>query len=431
MASVEMLMPKMGESIIEGTILVWLKKEGDSIEQDESVLEVATDKVDTEVPATHGGILKKILAKEGDVIAVGAPIAIIEITSENGVAVSAPVNATESPKEKLVSAAPANTASILAEATPAREALAEDGRFYSPLVKNIAKEEGISNAELSKIPGTGKENRVTKEDMLAYLKNRPSAQAPVNTAPTNSEPKAQASISGADEIIEMDRMRKMISQRMVESKRISAHVTSFVEADMTNIVLWREKNKQAYRSKYGEGITFTPFFIEAIARAIRDFPMINISVEGDKIIKKKDINIGMAVALPSGNLIVPVIRNADQLNLVGVSRKVNDLASRARNNKLTADDLAGGTYTVSNVGSFGNVMGTPIIPQPQVAIMAVGAIIKKPAVVETPTGDVIAIRHKMFLSHSYDHRVVDGALGGMFVRRVADYLEEFDLHTDL
>ncbi len=427
MASVEMLMPKMGESIVEGTILTWLKKEGESIEQDESVLEVATDKVDTEVPATHGGILKKILAKEGDVVAVGTPIAVIETASKNGL----PTKSPESEKEALVSAAPANTAAILAEPAPGGEVRSEDGRFYSPLVKNIAKEEGIPMAELSGIPGTGKGNRVTKEDMLAYVKNRQQSPASAKSTPSISEPKAQPSISAADEIIEMDRMRKMIAQRMVESKRISAHVTSFVEADMTNIVLWREKNKLAYKAKYGEGITFMPFFIEAIARAIHDFPMINISVEGDRIIKKKDINIGMAVALPSGNLIVPVIRNVDQLNLVGVSKKVNDLANRARNNKLTADDLAGGTYTVSNVGSFGNVMGTPIIPQPQVAIMAVGAIVKKPAVVETPTGDVIAIRHKMFLSHSYDHRVVDGALGGMFVRRVADYLEEFDLHTDL
>jgi 2-oxoglutarate dehydrogenase E2 component (dihydrolipoamide succinyltransferase) len=428
MASVEMLMPKMGESIIEGTILTWLKKEGDSIEQDESVLEVATDKVDTEVPATHGGILKKILAKEGEVIAVGAPIAVIETTSENGV-VSSPAKEVDPKKEELVAIAPENTASLLSEPAPSGESLAEDGRFYSPLVKNIAKEEAISMAELSKIPGTGKGNRVTKEDMLAYVKSRQSS----STKPATSilQPKAMPSMSSSDEIIEMDRMRKMIAQRMIESKRISAHVTSFVEADMTNIVLWREKHKDAFRKKYGEGITYTPFFIEAIARAIRDFPMINISVEGESIIKKKDINIGMAVALPSGNLIVPVIRNADQLNLVGVSKKVNDLASRARNNKLTADDLAGGTYTVSNVGSFGNVMGTPIIPQPQVAIMAVGAIVKKPAVVETPTGDVIAIRHKMFLSHSYDHRIVDGALGGMFVRRVADYLEEFDLDTEL
>jgi 2-oxoglutarate dehydrogenase E2 component (dihydrolipoamide succinyltransferase) len=432
MASIEMLMPKMGESIIEGTILTWLKKEGDLIEQDESVLEVATDKVDTEVPATHGGILKKILAKEGDVIPVGSPIAIIETASENGVAEKS--NPQETAKEALMAVVPSHTPTLLETPEISVEEVSEDGRFYSPLVKSIAKEEGIALSELSKISGSGKDGRVTKQDMLDYVKKRhaPSTPSPSIPTPSLSEaPKVQTSISASDEIIEMDRMRKMIAQRMIESKRISAHVTSFVEADMTNIVLWREKNKDAYRAKYGEGITYTPFFIEAVAKAIRDFPMINISVDGDRIIRKKDINVGMAVALPSGNLIVPVIRNTDQLNLVGISKKVNELANRARNNKLTADDLSGGTYTVSNVGSFGNVMGTPIIPQPQVAIMAVGAIVKKPAVVETPTGDVIAIRHKMFLSHSYDHRVVDGSLGGMFVRRVADYLEAFDLNTTL
>ena len=431
MASVEMLMPKMGESIIEGTILTWLKKEGDSIEADESVLEVATDKVDTEVPATHGGILKKILAKEGDVVAVGTAIAIIEINAEaSNDTPAAPATA----KEVLVQAAPALTASLITTAETEAPSHS-DGRFYSPLVKSIAKEEGISTDELSRIPGSGAEGRVTKQDMLDYLAARSNGHSKntgvTKTPPSISQPKAPASISGGDELIEMDRMRKMIASRMVESKRISAHVTSFVEADMTNIVLWREKNKEAYKAKYGEGITFTPFFIDAVAKAIRDFPMINISVEGDHILKKKDINIGMAVALPSGNLIVPVIRNADQLNIVGISKKVNDLANRARINKLTADDVTGGTYTVSNVGSFGNIMGTPIIAQPQVAILAIGAIVKKPAVVETPTGDVIAIRHKMFLSHTYDHRVVDGSLGGMFVRKVADYLEEFDLETAL
>lgn len=431
MASVEMLMPKMGESIIEGTILTWLKKEGDSIEADESVLEVATDKVDTEVPATHGGILKKILAKEGDVVAVGTAIAIIEFNAEaSNDTPAAPATA----KEVLVQATPALTASLITAAEPEAPSHS-DGRFYSPLVRSIAKEEGISVDELSRIPGSGAEGRVTKQDMLDYLAARSNGHSKntgvTKTPPSISQPKAPASISGGDELIEMDRMRKMIASRMVESKRISAHVTSFVEADMTNIVLWRERNKEAYKAKYGEGITFTPFFIDAVAKAIRDFPMINISVEGDHILKKKDINIGMAVALPSGNLIVPVIKNADQLNIVGISKKVNDLANRARNNKLTADDVTGGTYTVSNVGSFGNIMGTPIIAQPQVAILAIGAIVKKPAVVETPTGDVIAIRHKMFLSHTYDHRVVDGSLGGMFVRKVADYLEEFDLETAL
>lgn len=431
MAIVEMLMPKMGESIIEGTVLTWLKSEGDIIEQDESVLEVATDKVDTEVPSTHAGVLKQILAKEGEVIAVGAPIAIIETEGEEK---SAPLKSeptTDSQKEELIAAAPENTAAILQAEEPSNSNNNGDDRFYSPLVQSIAKEEGISKAELSKVPGTGKDARVTKQDMLKYLETRNSPPKETTPIPSISAPKVQVSVSGEDEIIEMDRMRKMIAQRMVESKRISAHVTSFVEADMTNIVLWRERNKLEYKAKFGESITYTPFFIEAVAKAIRDFPMINISVDGDRLIRKKDINIGMAVALPTGNLIVPIIRKADQLNLVGISKKVNELANLARNNKLNADHLAGGTYTVSNVGSFGNVMGTPIIPQPQVAIMAVGAIVKKPAVVETPTGDVIAIRHKMFLSHSYDHRVVDGSLGGKFVKRVSDYLEAFDINTPL
>ena len=336
MASVEMLMPKMGESIIEGTILTWLKKEGDSIEADESVLEVATDKVDTEVPATHGGILKKILAKEGDIVAVGSAIAIIETNAEASKDTPA---APATPKEDLVQAAPAFTASLVASAEPTKEEVNSDERFYSPLVKSIAKEEGVSTAELAQIVGSGAEGRVTKQDMLDYLASRSNGgsktSSPTQAPPSISKPKAAPSLSGGDELIEMDRMRKMIATRMVDSKRISAHVTSFVEADMTNIVLWREKNKEAYKAKYGEGITFTPFFIDAVAKAIRDFPMINISVEGDHILKKKDINIGMAVALPSGNLIVPVIRNADQLTIVGISKKVNDLANRARINKLT------------------------------------------------------------------------------------------------
>lgn len=437
MANVEMLMPKMGESIIEGTILTWLKKEGDTIEQDESVLEVATDKVDTEVPATNAGILKKILVKEGEVVAVGAPIAIIETDGESIGDSSEPFAEKEDRKEELIAFSPAQTQTILAS-SPAAFSEQGDDRFYSPLVLSIAKEENISKAELSTVVGSGKHGRVTKQDILQYLKNRDLEKSSsletriINQAiPSPAAPGVEVSMSAQDEIIEMDRMRKMIAQRMVDSKRISAHVTSFVEADVTNIVLWRNKVKDEFKKKEGESLTFTPFFIEAVAKAIRDFPMINISVDGDKIIKKKDINIGVAVALPTGNLIVPIIKNSDQLNLKGLSKKINDLADRARNNKLSPDELSGGTYTVSNVGSFGNVMGTPIIPQPQVAILAIGAIQKKPAVVETPTGDVIAIRHKMFLSHSYDHRVVDGSLGGMFVRRVADYLESFDLNTEI
>ncbi|MCH7414708.1 2-oxo acid dehydrogenase subunit E2 [Belliella sp. R4-6] len=430
MATVEMIMPKMGESIIEGTILTWLKKEGDTIEQDESVLEVATDKVDTEVPAIYGGVLKKILVKEGEIVAVGAPIAIIETEEETSGSVEQSSKESPSQKEELVAAAPEHTSTLVSD-TSSEKSVEGDERFYSPLVQSIAKEENISKSELAKISGTGKDGRVTKVDMLEYIKERNTPKSSPKPSISAPMPKAEVSISAGDEIIEMDRMRKMIAQRMLDSKRISPHVTSFVEADVTNIVLWRNKVKDAYKKKEGEALTFTPFFVHAVARAIKDFPMINISVDGDTIIKKRDINIGIAVALPSGNLIVPNIKNADQFNLTGLSKKVNDLAVRARNNKLSPDELGGGTYTISNVGSFGNVMGTPIIMQPQVAILAVGAITKKPAVVETPTGDVIAIRHKMFLSHSYDHRVVDGSLGGMFVRRVADYLEEFDLESEL
>lgn len=420
MATIEMVMPQMGESIIEGTILSWLKKEGDTIEQDESVLEVATDKVDTEVPAPNAGILKKILAKEGEVIGVGSPIAIIEIEEEIEVIAEKPVKNIIKP-EKMASL---NSVQAL---SPARVTVdVEDSRFYSPLVRNIAKEEGISTMEMATIPGTGKEGRVTKQDILHYLTSR---SGKVDKSAEASYHNTELSVSGEDEIQEMDRMRIMIAQRMLDSQRISAHVTSFVEADVTNLVLWRNRNKDAFKIKEGESLTFTPFFVQAIAKAIKDFPMINVSVDGNKIIYKKDINIGIAVALPSGNLIVPVIRKAGLLNLVGLSKKINDIAARARNNKLAPDELQGGTYTLTNVGTFGNAMGTPIIMQPQVAILAVGTITKKPAVIETPTGDVIGIRHKVFLSHSYDHRVIDGALGGRFVKRVAEYLEAFDLNT--
>lgn len=434
MALVEMVMPKMGESVMEGTILGWLKDEGEQIEQDESVLEVATDKVDTEVPALESGVLKEILVKEGDVVQVGAPIAIIE--TENGEA-TAPA-----PKQETQAAPASASKPAAAPATQDQSALdkSDASRFYSPLVLNIAREEDIPMSELETVPGTGKEGRVTKKDILDYVKKRgdqPAApaqatQAPAQpaqaaaAAPQQQKPLVQASVMAGDEIIEMDRMRKMISDRMVDSKRVSPHVTSFVEADVTDIVNWRNKHKAAFKKREGSNLTFTPIFIEAIAKTIKDFPMINVSVDGNKIIKHKDVNVGMAVALPSGNLIVPVIKNADQLNLRGLALRVNDLAIRGRDNKLSADELSGGTYTVTNVGSFGNVLGTPIIMQPQVGIMAVGAIVKKPAVIETPQGDLIGIRHKMFLSHSYDHRVVDGSLGGMFVKRVAEYLESFD-----
>ena len=455
-----MTMPKMGESIMEGTVLKWLKQVGDPIEQDESVLEVATDKVDTEVPALHAGVLQEILVEEGQVVAVGAPIAVIETDAANaGAPASAPA-APAAADNGAAAAAQVPHVPAAETAAPAAQATAQPqaGRFYSPLVLSIAREEGISMTDLEYLPGTGSEGRVTKKDILDYvaggkqaltpqpaLAAQPQATAPaaqpapaaaaqpqaIASAPAASTTKAVPSISGGQELIEMDRMRKMIAQRMVDSKRISPHVTSFVEADVTDIVNWRNKHKDAYKKREGENLTFTPIFIQAIARAIQDFPLINVSIDGDYIIKKRDINIGVAVALPSGNLIVPVIHNADQLNLNGLSKKMNDLANRARANKLKPEDLEGGTYTVSNVGSFGNVMGTPIIMQPQVAIMAVGAIKKKPAVIETPQGDLIGVRHFMFLSHSYDHRVVDGSLGGMFVRRVADYLEQFDPNTTI
>ena len=435
MALVEMVMPKMGESIMEGTVLSWLKEEGETIEADESVLEVATDKVDTEVPATHGGVLKEILVNEGDVVPVGAPIAKIETEGDAPVDAPAPAETAAPVVEASVATAASNGVSSNGNGVAVLDKPASD-RFYSPLVMNIARQESIPMTELERVPGTGREGRVTKKDILAYVKNRPAeipapVAAPAVTATPAPQPERApqampVSISGEDEIIEMDRMRKMIAERMVDSKRISPHVTSFVEADVTGIVSWRNRVKQQFKEREGEPITFTPIFMEAVVKAIKDYPMMNVQVDGNNIVKKRAINVGMAVALPSGNLIVPVIHNTDQYNLVGLTKKVNDLARRARENKLSPDDLQGGTYTISNVGSFGNVMGTPIIMQPQVGILALGAVVKKPAVIETPTGDAIAIRHKMFLSHSYDHRVVDGSLGGMFVRRVADYLERFD-----
>jgi 2-oxoglutarate dehydrogenase E2 component (dihydrolipoamide succinyltransferase) len=433
MASIELIMPKMGESIMEATILTWLKKPGDKIEQDEAVLEVATDKVDTEVPSTHAGILKEILAKEGEVVKVGKPIAIIttDAAVSNGAAPVAPEPKKESKKAVKEVAEPVTNGSN--GTSHAAADFKSSNRFYSPLVKNIAKEESISVAELEAISGSGLEGRVTKKDILGYVQNRKLGKTVQTTSvkAVSSAPLVPVSISAGDEIIEMDRMRKMIAERMVDSKRVSPHVTSFVEADVTNIVFWRNKMKNDFQKREGDALTFTPIFIEAVILAIKDYPMINIQVDGDRIIKKKDINIGLAVALPTGNLIVPVIKNADQYNLTGLAKVVNDLAKRARESKLKPDELSGGTFTVSNVGSFGNVMGTPIIMQPQVGIIALGAVQKKPAVIETPYGDAIAIRHKMFLSHSYDHRVVDGSLGGMLVRRVADYLEKFDINRSI
>ncbi|WP_163444470.1 dihydrolipoamide acetyltransferase family protein [Flavobacterium columnare] len=437
MARFELKLPKMGESVAEATVTNWLKNVGDRIEMDEAVLEIATDKVDSEVPSEVAGTLVEILFQKDDVVQVGQTIAIIEI--EGGAVVA------ETPKVEEVSTSVAEiikTVEVAKEAVAPADFSASD-KFFSPLVKNIAKEEGISLAELESIQGTGKDGRVNKEDILNYIKNRGNQASAQASAVTTSAPKATSvatapatqavpvSVNGADEIVEMDRMRKLISKYMVESVQTSAHVQSFIEVDVTNIVKWRDKNKNAFEKREGEKLTFTPIFMEAVAKALRDYPGMNVSVDGDFIIKKKNINLGMATALPNGNLIVPVIKNADQLNLVGMAKAVNDLGNRAKAGKLKPDDTTGGTYTVTNVGSFGSVFGTPIINQPQVGILALGAIRKVPAVIETPEGDFIGIRQKMFLSHSYDHRVVDGALGGMFVKRVADILEAWDINREV
>jgi 2-oxoglutarate dehydrogenase E2 component (dihydrolipoamide succinyltransferase) len=432
MANVEIVMPKMGESVNEATIIKWLKNEGDKVALDEPLLEIATDKVDSEIPSTAEGILVKKLFGEGQAVQVGQAVALIG--TEKEIAAPEPVKTTPvpTPEKKQVAA------TVLA---PKTHTLKEGDKstFLSPLVKNIASREGLSLDEVLAIPGTGKDGRITKHDILAYLPNKGKTsrtQTSVTHATNGNEkretikPPVVVPQQG-DEIIEMDRMRKLIADHMVMSKQVSPHVTSFVEADVTNLVLWRERVKKEFEKKHGEKITYTPIFVEAVARAIREFPMVNVSVDGTRIIVKKQVNIGMATALPSGNLIVPVIRGADQLNLMGLTRVVNDLATRARNNKLLPDEIQGGTYTITNVGTFGNVMGTPIINQPQVAILALGAIRKKPAVIETPQGDLIGIRHMMFLSHSYDHRVVDGALGGRFVKRVAEILESFDINTPI
>ncbi|MBE7174939.1 MAG: 2-oxo acid dehydrogenase subunit E2 [Mucilaginibacter polytrichastri] len=450
MARYELLLPKMGESVAEANIVKWLKSPGDMIALDEAVLEIATDKVDSEVPSPVEGKLIERLFNEDETVQVGQAIALIE-TGGGADAEEEPNEASFDDANKTVFT-PENQVQQTEEASiPGLDQLEQrgedvekpvaSGRFYSPLVRSIASEEGIELAELEQIEGSGADGRLTKDDLLAYIRSRGSAFSPaepqkptvpadtekreVKTAPPAPQP-ATVSVSGGDEIIEMDRMRRLIAEHMVMSKHTSPHVTSFVEADVTNLVLWRDRIKKEFEKREGEKITFTPIFIEAVARALKDFPMVNVQVKGTQIIKKKNINIGMAAALPSGNLIVPVIKNADHLNLSGLTRAVNDLASRARQSKLKPDETQEGTFTLTNVGSFGNVMGTPIINQPQVAILAVGAIKKKPAVIETEEGDMIAVRHMMFLSLSYDHRVVDGALGGSFVRRVADYLEQWD-----
>lgn len=433
-------MPKMGESIMEATILKWLKKEGDRIEADEAILEIATDKVDSEIPSPFEGTLSKILFQEGDVVEVGKVIALIASASAGNGETVIPVADTQAAiKEEKI----ANEPAVQEIVEPVQQKVLskpESGRFYSPLVLNIARKEGIAMEELERIPGTGLENRVTKKDILGFVKNRTTTVAtePVKRVepeikappPTPTSP-PQTTYPGNVEIIEMDRMRKLIADHMVKSKHTSPHVTSFVEADVTNMVNWRNRVKDDFQSKTGEKLTFTPLFIEAIVKAIKDFPLINSSVDGYTIIRKKDINIGMAAAMPTGNLIVPVIKNADMLNLFGLAKMVNDLANRARLGKLKPEEIDGGTFTITNVGTFGNLMGTPVINQPQVAIMATGAIKKKPVVLETAEGDVIAIRQMMFLSHAYDHRVIDGALGGAFLRRVADYLEAFDAEREI
>ncbi len=447
MATYNLQLPRMGESVSEATVVKWLKQPGDHIEEDESILEVATDKVDSDVPSPVSGILKEQLFPENAIAQVGEVIAIIEVAGEAEAAITVEI---DQPIETDIENATSNEIPGIEQLETAKApelAKNSEGRFYSPLVKNIAAEEGISIEELDGIPGSGSDGRVTKQDILDYVAvkkekiNQPTAEESaipettfsVTASPiTKSEKPADAvRLSPQDEIIEMDRMRRLIADHMVKSMQTSPHVCSFVEADVTNLVNWRNKIKSAYEKREGEKITFTPIFVEAVSKALRDFPMVNISVNGTQIIKKRNIHIGMAAALPSGNLIVPVIKNADQLSLVGLSKAVNDLANRARANKLRPDDTQDGTFTLTNIGAFGNIMGTPIINQPQVAILAVGVITKKPAVIETEYGDMIGIRHMMYLSLSYDHRVVDGALGGRFVKRVADYLENWDPNREI
>ena len=426
MAKFELKLPKMGESVAEATVTNWLKNIGDTIEADEPVLEIATDKVDSEVPSEVDGVLVEILFNTDDVVQVGQTMAIIETNSDAG---SEPTQSTALETESVKQVAATVTA---AKDTVAAAVVVSStqGRFYSPLVKKMAQKENILQAELDTVPGTGKDGRVSKNDMLTYIKSRGASTLVSKSvaAPTQAAP---VSANGGDEIIEMTRMGKLIAHHMVASVQTSAHVQSFIEADVTNIWNWRKKVKASFMTREGENLTFTPIFMEAVAKALKNFPMMNIALDGDNIIKRKNINLGMAAALPGGNLIVPVIKNADQLNLVGMTKAVNDLAARARDNKLKPDDIQGGTYTVTNVGTFGSIMGTPIINQPQVGILALGAIRKVPAVIETPDGDFIGIRYKMFLSHSYDHRVVNGALGGQFVKAVADYLEAWDVNKEI
>lgn len=436
MARFELKLPKMGESVAEATITSWLKEVGETIEMDEAIVEIATDKVDSEVPSEVEGTLIEILFEKDAVVEVGQTIAIIE-TEGGDVVASAPVTKVEEAPKEVAQIEKTVEAAVEVANTPLAKT-SDSGKFFSPLVRNIAQTEGVSMQELENIAGTGKDGRVTKNDILSYIENRGTTPKVVETAkstPVKTETKeavkaAPISVNGGDEIIEMSRMGKLVSKHMVDSVQTSAHVQSFIEIDVTNIVKWRSKVKDAFLAREGEKLTFTPILMHAVASTIKKFPLINISVQGDSIIKKKNINLGMAAALPDGNLIVPVIKNADQLNLVGMTKQVNDLANRARNNQLKPDEIQGGTYTVTNVGSFGSVMGTPIINQPQVAILALGAIRKVPAVIETSEGDFIGIRQKMFVSHSYDHRVVNGALGGMFIKTLKETLEAWDVNQD-
>ncbi len=431
MATFEIVMPKMGESVIEATITKWLKQPGDMVSEDDPIVEIATDKVDSEIPSPVEGKIVKLLYKEGDVVAVGLPIAVISLDGEEVVAQETLSAAVEEkvPGTELLAEAPAESNAPAPVSTP--------GRFYSPLVKSIAKAENISQQELDTIPGSGKDGRVTKEDIFNYLNNRtqqpkaapvaapaPQAQAPAKAVAKVEAPKVYS--EAGDQIVEMDRMRRIIADHMVMSKQVSPHVTSFIDVDVTNIVNWRNKVKDSFQKREGEKITFTPIFFEAAAKALKEFPQINASVDGYNIILRKNINIGMATALPNGNLIVPVIKNVDEKSLLGITKAVNDLANRARANKLQPDEIQGGTFTITNFGSFDSITGTPIINQPQVAILAVGAIRKQPAVIETEYGDVIAIRHIMILALAYDHRIVDGALGGMYLKKMKQLLEGFN-----
>ncbi len=442
MAEYKLLLPSMGEGVMEATVIEWLFKEGDFVAEDDSVVEIATDKVDSDVPTPVSGKIVKILVEKDQIAKVGEPIAILEIQGEETADAQPEADKKEEEtKEEIVEDKVVDLLEEPFKIVPVSMPVSIEGMNLSPLVRSIIQEENITEEELKSIQGRGLEGRITKEDILEYVSNRGNvkpAQQPkavesnASSAPKPVQASAPAVIANeGDEIIQMDRMRKIIAENMLLSKQISPHVSSFIETDVTNIVKWRAKNKSSFEKREGEKLTYMPIFVRAVVKAIQDFPMINISVDGDKIIKRKNINIGIATALPDGNLIVPVIKNADQLSLSGLAKAINALVDKARNKKLSPQDIQGATYTISNIGTFGNLMGTPIIPQPQVAILAIGAIVKKPAVLETPQGDVIAIRQKMFMSHSYDHRVVDGSLGGLFLKRVNDYLEEFDLHTEI